>query len=707
MGQLAGWTRRDVLLAAGLGGLCIGLRGSHSGVADRSVVTYELTGWVRIAPDDTVTLRSNASEMGQGAPSALAQILADELDVEWSAVRVEMAPIATEFFNPLTRAFMTGGSTAVAGMFGPLTQAGATARALLTTAAAGRWSVAATDCRTERGRVIHTPTGRELRYGEVAAAAGALPLPPTVTPKPRTARQLIGQPLRRLDIGGKVNGSAVFGIDAATSDGAPAALVAAIRHCPVFGGTLERLDATAVTRRPGVRAVVRLGDAVAVVAKDFWTAKTALDALHPEWRAGPMATVSSVQIAAKLREATFEDGRTTLGAGQDLQRLTAATNLAFAQAARVVERTYELPLLAHATLEPMNATAWVTSERAVLWVPTQTQSALRRALAKALGLAEAAVVIHTTLLGGGFGRRQHNDFGVEAALISREVGAPVKLIWSREEDLQHDHYRPAATIRLRAPLSARRDILALRVNVGCLDTDDPTGGLVPSLYAIPNYWVSYAGDNPGVPLGPWRSVDHSQNVFALESFMDELASELGLSGLALRRKLVAPQSRARGVLDAVVELAGAPVAGRSRGLAVAERSGSYVAEIAEISLGSDGRVKVHHVFAVIDCGLVVNPSTVEAQMQGGILFGLSTAALSAITLEAGHVVQGNFDSFPLLTMAQAPEVIVRILDRRELPPSGVGEPPVPPIAPALCNAIAAAGRRCRELPLSRQGLLLA
>lgn len=706
MGQLTGWTRRDVLLAAGLGGLCIGLRRAYSEGADRAGVTDELSGWVRIAPDDTVTLRSNACEMGQGAPSALAQILADELDVEWSAVQVEMAPVATEFFNPVTREFMTGGSTAVSGMFGPLIQAGATARALLAVAAARRWSVPATECRTERGRVIHTPTGRELRYGEVAAAAAALPLPRTVTPKPRAARRLIGQPLRRLDIGGKVDGSAVFGIDAATSDGAPAALVAAIRHCPVLGGTLERLDATAVTRRPGVRAVVRLSDAVAVVARDFWTAKTAVDALSPEWRAGPMATVSSAQIGAQLREATFADGRTTLGAGEDLQRLAAATSLAFAQAARVVERTYELPLLAHATMEPMNATAWVTSERAVLWVPTQTQSALRRALARALGLAEAAVLIHTTLLGGGFGRRQHTDFAVEAALISREVGAPVKLIWSREEDLQHDHYRPAATIRLRAALSAKGDILALRVNIGCLDTD-PTGGLVPSLYAIPNYWVSYAGDNPGVPLGPWRSVDHSQNVFALESFMDELAAELGLSGLALRRKLLASQSRARDVLDAVVELAGAPVAGRSRGLAVAERSGSYVAQIAEISLASDNRVKVHRVFAVIDCGLVVNPSTVEAQMQGGILFGLSTAALSAITLEAGRVVQGNFDSFPLLTMAQAPEVIVRILDRPELPPSGVGEPPVPPIAPALCNAIAAAGRRCRELPLSRQGLQLA
>jgi isoquinoline 1-oxidoreductase beta subunit len=665
-----------------------------------------LGGWIRIGTDGSVRLCSNATEMGQGSPSALAQILAEELEVEWNAVTIDMAPVAREFFNPITRAYMTGGSTAVAGMFNPLRTAAATARTLLIEAAARRWHVPVAECRANSGAVVHAASGRRLGYGALVEDAGRLPSPRDVSLKPPESWQLIGRAVPRRDLSTKVTGAARFGIDAGSGDDLHAQ-PAFILHCPIAGGQLVSVDRSPAMSVAGVRSVVELKDAVAVVAEHYWAAKTGAERLRPQWKMGRLAGANTKQIAESLRAATRQDGKISVAVGEKEASVRAAHAAAIRSSQRTVERTYEVPLLAHATLEPMNATARVSNHSAELWAPTQVQSQLRRDVARALALPETAVTIHTTFLGGGFGRRLKTDFGVEAALVARAAGVPVRLLWSREEDMRHDYYRPAAAIRLSAALGPGDRLKALRIQIGCLDSDEPTGGLIPSVYSFPNLLVTYGGVNPGVPIGAWRAVDHTQNVFALESFLDELAGEMGVSPLTLRRNLLARQPRATRVLDAVVDLAGPTPAGRARGLALTERSGSFVAEIAEVSLTAQRSLTVHRVYAAIDCGTVVNPSTVEAQMQGGILFGLSAALFSQITIADGSVQEGNFDRYPLLTMRQAPEVTVRILDGNGGPPSGVGEPPVPPIAPALCNALAAAGARCRVLPVTGQGLTLA
>jgi isoquinoline 1-oxidoreductase subunit beta len=699
------WTRRQVLLAAPTAGLVVALWPWRSATG-ASAPAGSLGGWIRIGTDGSVCLCSNASEMGQGSPSALAQILAEELEVDWATVTIDMAPLAPEFFNPVTHAYMTGGSTAVAGMFNPLRTAAAMARTVLIEAAASHWQVAVTECRANAGAVIHSATGRRLSYGALAEDAARLPAPREISLKPPSSWRLIGRPLPRRDLSAKVTGAACFGIDAGCHADLHA-LSAFIRHCPVAGGQLVSVDRAAAMHVSGVRSVVPLRNAVAVVGDHYWAAKAGAEALRPEWQMGHLAGTNTKQIAEALRAATRQDGKISLAEGEKEAPVRAAHAAAIQKSQRTVERTYEVPLLAHATLEPMNATARVSNQSAELWVPTQVQSQMRTDVARALALPEAAVTVHTTFLGGGFGRRLKTDYGVEAALVARAAGAPVRLVWSREEDMRHDYYRPSAAIRLSAALGAGNRLEALRIQIGCLDSDEPSGGLIPSIYSFPNLLVTYGGANPGVPIGAWRAVDHTQNVFALECFLDELAGEVGVSPLAMRRNLLAHQPRALRVLDATVELAGPTPAGRARGLALTERSGSFVAEIAEVSLTGQRSFTVHRVYAAIDCGTVVNPSTVEAQMQGGILFGLSAALFSEITIVDGSVQEGNFDHYPLLTMRQSPEVTVRILDGKGAPSSGVGEPPVPPIAPALCNALAAAGIRCRALPVAGQGLTVA
>jgi len=707
MAEPGGWTRRQVLVAGPAAGLCVALSPWRSaiGAVSPTVSRVGVAGWIRIGTDGSVCVYSNASEMGQGSPSALAQILAEELEVDWGTVTVDQAPVAPEFFNPITKAYMTGGSTAVAGMFNPLRTAAATARVLLIEAAARRWSVSASECRAESGAVLHAGTGRRLSYAAVAEDAAHLPAPRDIPLKPRTAWKLIGRPVPRRDLSAKVTGAACFGIDAVCGD--VRALPAYIRHCPVPGGSLTSVDRSPALSVPGVHSVVSLTNAVAVVADHYWAAKTGAERLRPKWRMGRLAGANSTSIDASLRAATLRDGKVSLAEGEHEPAVRAAHQSAVQKSQRIFERTYQVPLLAHATLEPMNATARVSSQSAELWAPTQVQSQMRRDVAKALAMAESAVTVHTTFLGGGFGRRLKTDYGVEAALVARAANAPVKLIWSRDEDMRNDYYRPSAAIRLSAALDPGNRLSAVRIQIGCVDADEPTGGLIPSVYAFPNLLVTYGGVNPGVPIGAWRAVDHTQNVFALECFLDELAGDVGSSPVALRRQLLEHQPRALRALNAAVELAGPTPAGRARGLALTERSGSYVAEVAEISLTQQRSFTVHRVYAAIDCGTVVNPSTVEAQMQGGILFGLSAALFSQITIADGAVREGNFDRYPLLTMRQAPEVVVRVLDGGEARPNGVGEPPVPPIAPALCNALGAAGVRCRTLPVTSQGLTVA
>ncbi len=701
----ANLSRRTFLQSAGLAGsvllvdIRVPLRAADGAVAE------VIAGWVRIDPDGNLCLLVNASEMGQGAQSGLAQILAEELELDWSQVRVDFAPIDPEHYG-MWETYQTGGSGSVRGMFDRLRKAGATVRTMLLQAAAQRWRVNVEECVARSGVVRHAQSSRSASYAALARDASQLPAPKDVPLKPRSEWQIIGKSTPRLDVRSKVNGTATFGIDVRR----PGMLYATIAQSPIFGSSLEALDEAPAMRHRGVRRVLKLPGAVVVVADNFWTAQKALADLKPVWRSGAMASVASRDISERLRSLTQESGKAYVAEGQDEAQVRERCEAELTKARRVVERTYEAPLLSHSPMEPMNGTAFVRDGRAELWVPTQVQSDLRTEAAKALGLDEAAVTIHTTELGGGFGRRLKTDYGIQAALIAREMGVPVKLIWSREEDTQHGFYRPAAVVRLRAAIGADDGIAAFRAQVACLDGDTPVGGLAGQPYALPNTCITYAGWNPGVPLGAWRSVDASQNLFFFESFIDELAQELRQEPLALRRHLLRDNARELRVLDAAAKLAGwgeKLPKGHGRGIAFLRGYGSLTAQVAEVSVGADRAVRVHRVCCAVDCGTAVNPSSIRAQFEGGVIFGLSAAALGEITLAAGRVQQSNFHDYPVVRMAQAPRVEVEILESPGEAVGGIGEPPVPPVAPAVTNAIfAATGTRVRRLPFSASGFKL-
>ena len=698
-------SRRRFLQSAALAGgvLLIDIRAPLR-AGDGSVAEV-IAGWIRIDPDGALCLLLNATEMGQGAKSGLAQILAEELEIDWSDVRVDFAPIDTEHYG-MWETYQTGGSGSVRGMFDRLRNAGATARTMLLQAAAQRWRVPVEECVARNGVVRHEQSSRSASYAALARDALRLPQPKDVPLKPRSEWQLIGKSMHRLDLRSKIDGSATFGIDVRQ----PGMLYAAIAQSPVLGGALESLDEAPAMRRAGVRRVLRINGAVVVVAESFWTAQKALADLKPVWRNGAMAGVTSTVISERLRALTLEPGKGYVAEGEDEAQVRARCEAEFAKARRVVERTYEAPLLSHSPMEPMNGTALVRNGRAELWVPTQVQSELRTNVAKALGFEESAVTIHTTELGGGFGRRLQTDYGVQAALIAREIGVPVKLVWTREEDTQHGFYRPAAAVRLRAALGASDSLTAFRAHIACVDGETPVGGLAAQLYALPNTCITYAGWNPGVPLGAWRSVDASQNLFFFESFVDELAQELRQEPLVFRRHLLRDNPRASRVLDAAAKLArwGEKLPkGRGRGIAFLRGYGSLTAQVAEVSVGADHTLRVHRVSCAVDCGTAVNPDSIRAQFEGGVIFALSAAALGEITIAAGRVQQSNFHDYQVVRMAQAPQVDVEILESPAEAIGGIGEPPVPPLAPAVANAIfAATGTRVRRLPLSTSGFKL-
>jgi isoquinoline 1-oxidoreductase beta subunit len=698
-------SRRSFLQSAGLAGgvllvdVRMPLRAANGAVSDI------IAGWIRLDADGHFSLLINATEMGQGAQSGLAQVLAEELDLDWSQVRVDFAPIDREHYG-MWETYQTGGSGSVRGMFERLRKAGATARAMLVQAAAQRWGVHAEECVTRSGYVRHEQSSRSASYVALARDAAQMPPPKDVPLKARGEWRLIGKPLPRLDVRSKVSGSATYGIDVRR----PGMLHAAIAQSPVFKGALESVDATPAMRHQGVRRVLKLDGAVVVVAESYWIAQKAMRELKPVWRQSPMASVDTAQISERLLALTREPGKVYVAEGQDEAQLRERCETELTKASRIIERSYEAPLLSHSPMEPMNGTAVVRDGRAVLWVPTQVQSDLRTDVAKALGFDESAVTIHTTELGGGFGRRLKTDYGVQAALIAREMGVPVKLIWSREEDTQHGFYRPAAAVRMRAAIGEGNAIAAFRAQIGCLDGDTPVGGMAGQPYALPNTCISYSGWNPGVPLGAWRSVDASQNLFFFESFIDELAQELGQDPLALRRQLLRDNPRALRVLDVAAKLARWDEKlpkGRGRGVAFLRGYGSFAAEVAEVSVAADRSVRVHRVSCAVDCGTAVNPSSIRAQFEGGVIFALSAAALGEITIAAGRVQQSNFHDYPVVRMAQAPQVDVEILESPAEAIGGIGEPPVPPVAPAVANAIfAASGTRVRRLPLSASGFKL-
>jgi isoquinoline 1-oxidoreductase beta subunit len=707
-------SRRHFLVVSGgaAGGLllgftlpCVGRLGEARAdeVGAAGAPAPQINAWLRIAPDESVTILVAESEMGQGVFTAMPMLVAEELEVDWAQVRAEMAPAAEVYANPISGRQSTGGSTSVRQGFGPLREVGAAAREMLRRAAAQRWGVALETCRAEKGRVLHPETGRALSYGVLAAQAAQLAPPAEVALKPASDWSILGRATPRLDARDKATGRAVFGTDVRL----PGMLFATPLACPVFGGRLERVDPAPALRVPGVKAVVPLDDVVMVVADGYWNARKGLRALEPVWDEGPHAGVDSAAIRERMRASLDGDAVKAHAQGD--------TAAAFAAAAGQHEAVFEVPFLAHAAMEPMNATAHVRDGEAEVWLPTQTPGSTQRVVAEVLGLPRERVRVHTTFLGGGFGRRLETDFARQAALASQAVGAPVHVLWSREEDMRHDFYRPASSVRMRAALDAHGVPTALHARVACpsilarirsdWNPEDVDGtavdGLGESLYAIPHCLVEYAPVETPVPVGFWRSVGNSQNAFVREAFLDELARAAGADPLAFRLALLGDQPRHVAVLQEVARMASwssPPPPGRYRGLALHDAYDSIVAQVAEISLESRG-ARVHEVHCAADCGTLINPETVEAQMQGGVSFGLAAALYGEITLRSGRVEQGNYSDYRLPTLASSPAIRVRLIESAASP-GGVGEAAVPPIAPAVANAVfAATGTPVRRLPI--------
>lgn len=720
---------RRAFLKAAAGGLVVAiapaaiaataLSGTGAGAAPQAAAT--VNSWVIIAPNGAVTILSNTSEIGQGTGTAIAQILADELDLDWRTVRIEMAPIETKYFNAGWGEYSTYGSGGVARQFPQLRKAGAQARAMLVSAAANTWKVPAAECDTQAGFIVHPASKRKLAYGAVAAQAATQPVPDNPPLMPRERWRYMGKDIARLDLPDKVDGSAVYGVDVKV----PGMKSAAILQCPSFGGKLASVDPAPALAVRGVLRVVKLDNAVAVVANSYWQAKKGLDALTPLWDLAAASKHTSAAYNASLVDAVKLGGPVYPPRNSSAEKAQEAFDTAMAGAARTVEQLYTVPLLCHAPMEPMNATARVDKDRAELWLPTQTQSNSRAAIAKALGFAPEQVVLHTTLSGGGFGRRIEYDFAVQAALIARETGMTVKLIWTREEDMRHDFYRPAVAIKLVAGLDADGLPLALQVGSACesllmysrngeyRDAAKPVDpspiGEPPRHYNFKAILFRITTMDAGVPVGYWRSVATSQNGFAYESFIDDLAHQARLDALAYRRKLLKAGSRELATLEAACARAGwntAPAAGRHRGLGMVKANGSYIAIVVELSVADSGKVKLHKITCAVDCGTVVNPRNVRAQAEGGIVYALSATFYGEISLKDGAVEQSNFHDYRLVGLADMPEVDVHVIDSTEAP-GGAGEETVGPLAPAVTNALfAATGKRITTLPLSRAGFIL-
>jgi isoquinoline 1-oxidoreductase beta subunit len=666
---------------------------------------------------------SNTSEIGQGTGTAIAQMLADEMDLDWKTIRIEMAPVEKQFINPGWGEYATYGSGGVARQFTPLRKAGAQARAMLIGAAAAEWKVPAAECDTQSGAVLHKPTGRKLAYAKLVQKAAAQPVPADPPLMPRERWRFMGKDVARLDLPAKADGSAVYGIDVKL----PGMLHAAILQCPHFGGKLATVDPQPALAKRGVKKVVRLPDAVAVVADSYWRAQQALNALRPEWDLAGASKHSSGTYRELLRAAVQKEGDLMVPRNAKAEDLLAAHNAGIARAASTLDRTYTVPLLAHATMEPMNGTAIVKEGKAELWLPTQAQDTARTFVSKALGIAPEAVTIHTTLSGGGFGRRIEPDFAVQAALIAKEAGVPVKLVWSREEDMRHGYHRPAAVLRLRASLDADGAVTAMRMD-SASDTlfnysrfgadkeyakpfDRSAVGLpLNNYYATPGFIQRINTVDAGVPLGYWRAVAATQNVFATESLVDELAQLAKTDPFDYRRKLMKPGSRELRVLAALEERSGwrqTPAAGRHRGMAFTRANGSHIGQVVELSVDAESRVKLHRITTVVDCGLAVNPRNVRGQIEGGNIFALTAAFYGEISIKDGAVEQSNFTDYRLLSLAETPAMEIVILET-DGPLGGVGEEAVGPLAPALANALfAATGKRYTELPLVKGGLRLA
>jgi isoquinoline 1-oxidoreductase beta subunit len=683
----------------------------------------EVNAWVVIQPDEKVIIRIARSEMGQGTLTGLAQLVAEELECDWGRVTTEYPTPATNLArNRVWGNFSTGGSRGIRESQDYVRKGGAAARLMLVQAAASQWGVPAAECGVAKGVITHAGSGRRTTYGQVAAAASKLAPPADVPLKDPKTWTIAGQRLARLDTVDKTTGAQVYSADLRL----PGMLNAAIKDCPVFGGKVRGFDAAAIAARPGVKKVVKVGDsAVAVVADTWWRAKTALDALPIDWDLGPNAAVQQAQIDA------------TLAAGLDAEQAAVGNRsgdakAALAAAARRVEAVYGYPYQNHAPMEPMNATARWTAERCEVWTATQNGEAALAVAAEAAGLPPAKCEVYKIHLGGGFGRRGMSDYVRQAVLVAREMpGTPIKLLWTREEDMTHGRYHPITQCKLTAGLDAQGNLTALHMRISgqsilaavfpqnVRDGRDPVvfqglnagGGEAMIGYTVPALLIDHAMRNPHVPPGFWRGVNLNQNAIYLECFIDEIAHATRQDPLALRRKLMAGHPRHLAVLEAVAERVGwgrpAPDVGGQkvfRGLAQTHGFGSYVAACAEVSVSAEGALKVHRIVAATDCGHAVNPQQIEAQVEGSFAYGLSAALYGACTVKDGRIAQTNFDSYPVLRLAEMPKVETIIM------PSGgfwggVGEPTIAVAAPAVLNAVfAATGIRVRQLPLARTSL---
>ena len=719
MNRILNLSRRGFLKTSAIagGGLVLGVYlpqlDGKAAAADAVDQVFAPNAFIRIGADDSVTLVINHSEMGQGVYTSLAMIIAEELDADWKKVRVEAAGVDPEYNHTAFGIQITGGSTSVRTEWDRLRKVGATAKAMLVSAAASSWDVAASECQAENGEVVHSSTGRRSSYGSLVEKAAKLSPPENAVLKDPKDFKIVGKPTKRLDTPGKTDGTAVFGLDV----NVPGMLVAVVARPPVFGGKLKSFNAGKAKAIKGVRHVVQIDRGVAVVADGFYAAQRGRDELEIVWDDGPGAGFSTAGQRKMFAEMADKSGA--------VARKDGDADAALAGAARKLEAVYELPYLAHAPMEPLNCVADVRKESCEVWTGTQSQTLDRMAAARAAGLDPSKVTLHTTLLGGGFGRRAVLDshFVVEAVQISKAVGKPVKVIWTREDDITGGFYRPSSYHRLQGAVDEAGKAIAWKHRVACQSfivggpfeaamvhngVDElAVEGINDSVYAIPNFRVEWHHVPGEVPTLWWRSVGHSSNAFVVESFIDELASAAGRDPYEFRRELLAKHPRHLGVLELAAKEAGwgKPLPeGRSRGMAVHASFESFVAQVAEVSVSNSGDIKVHRVVCAIDCGPVVNPDTVRAQMEGAIVFGLTAALYGEITFENGRVQQSNFHDYPMLRIDEMPMVETHIV-KSEDSMGGVGEPAVPPIAPAVANAIfAATGKRVRRLPINTSEL---
>ncbi|MBU9131630.1 xanthine dehydrogenase family protein molybdopterin-binding subunit [Burkholderia multivorans] len=665
--------------------------------------------FVQIDRSGRVTLVMPKVEMGQGVYTALPMLIAEELEVPLSSVTLDHAPPNEKLFlDPLLGGQLTGGSTSVRYAWEPLRRAGATARVLLVSAAAKQWNVDAAACHAENGEVRHPPSGRRASYGELADAAAKLPVPTDVALKKPEQFKLIGTPAKRLDSPEKVDGVAQFGLDVRL----PGMLYAVIVNSPVFGGTVASVDDTAAKKIPGVRQIVRVDDAVAVVGDHTWAAKRGASALVVKWNEGAHANVSTKDLFADLAQAAAN------GKGA-VARKDGDVDHAFSNAKTRVDAVYEQPLLAHATMEPVNCTVHVRSDACEVWVGTQVPTRARDTAQRITGLPAERIVVHNHLLGGGFGRRLETDMIGQAVKIAKQVGAPVKVVWTREEDIQHDMYRPCYHDRISAALDANGKPIAWRhriVGSSILARFAPPAfkdGVDPDAvevaidlpYDVPNQLIDYVRQEPRhVPTAFWRGVGPTRSTFVVESFIDELAAQAKTDPVQYRRALLDKTPRARNVLDIATKAAGWGAAlpqGQGRGVSVMHAFGSFFAIVADVAV-DDGEVRVTRVVCAVDCGMTVNPNTIEAQVQGGIIFGITGALYGEVTIENGRVTQRNFTDYRVLRINETPPIDVHIVKSGEAP-GGIGEPGTAATAAAVANAIfAATGKRLRKLPIGNQ-----